>query len=223
MSSALKDKPSICFVSPHPDDIELYCGGTLLDHAKKNERLSVIMMTYGGRGTSNPFLKGKPLEKIREQEARARYSLIDDLELIFAEFKDKQVIYSNESVERVLTILRTINPDIIYLPECNRKISERLHSDHLNTGKIILEASKQLDKIVTFRFYHSKDINKLVNIDKYYELNNEAIKFYKSQKGISVGPILTGLTRMHYHHNKKRCRWGKQIGALYAEGFRELI
>ncbi len=218
-----KEQLNICFVSPHPDDVELYCGGVLLDHANKNHRLSVIMMTYGGKGTINPFLRGEPLEKIREQEARARYNLLDNLQFIFAGFKDAEVMCNQDSIARLATILQSISPDIIYLPEFNPQLSERQHNDHINSGKIILEASKQLDKPVAMRCYHSTSINKLVNIDEYYEQNNEAIKFYKSQKGFPIWPFLSSLTRFHYHHNKKRRRWGKDIGSAYAEGFRELI
>src|SRR5580704_11606565 len=129
---------NICFVSPHPDDIELYCGGTLLAHEKKNHRLSVVMMTYGGRGTGNPFLKGKSLEKIREQEARTRYSLVTNLEFIFAGFKDTKVLCDHDSISRLTTILQLINPDIMYAPEFNPKLSERQHKDHINTGKIVI-------------------------------------------------------------------------------------
>ncbi|CEG59001.1 PIG-L deacetylase family protein [Legionella fallonii] len=223
MTELNKKQLNICFVSPHPDDVELYCGGVLLDHAKKNHRLSVIMMTYGGKGTINPFLRGEPLEKIREQEARARYNLLDNLEFIFAGFKDTKVLCDKDSIARLATILKTINPDIIYLPEFNSQLSERQHNDHIHSGKIILAASKQLTKPVTMRCYHSISINRLINIDEYYEQNNEAIKFYKSQKGFPIWPFLSSLTRFHYHHNKKRSRWGKDIGVAYAEGFREFV
>lgn len=222
MTDLTKDQLNICFVSPHPDDIELYCGGTLLDYAQKNYRLSVVMMTYGGRGTINPFLRGVPLEKKREQEAKSRYSLINNLELIFVGFKDAEVLCTKDSVSRLSTILCSINPDIIYAPEFTPHLSERQHKDHLNTGKIILEASKHLHKSVIVRCYHSTSVNKLINIDDYYEQNNDAIKIYKSQIGLSIWPFRSALTRFLAQHNKKRSRWGREMGALYAEGFREL-
>lgn len=219
---AERNKLSICFVSPHPDDVELYCGGTLLDDAKKGASISVVMMTNGGLGTINPFRRGKVLEKIREEEARARYALIDNLTLIFVEFKDANVICNEESLLRVVEILQVLNPDVIYLPEFVRELSERKHRDHLNTGKLIVEASLRIQRPMKLRCYHSKKINHLRNIDGYFEKNNEAINFYKSQLGFSIGPFMSGLRRWNYQYNKKRRQWGAEIGARYAEGFRAL-
>lgn len=104
---------NICFVSPHPDDIELYCGGTLLAHASTNASLSVLMMTNGGFGSRNPFRRGKILEKIRAQEARNRYALLNQVQLIFAEFKDKRVMNDIASVVKITQILQLLKPDII--------------------------------------------------------------------------------------------------------------
>ncbi len=217
------EKLNICFVSPHPDDVELYCGGTLLDYEKKNASLSVIMMTKGGHGSRNPFLRGKPLEHIREQEARARYRLLDDLNLIFAGFKDANVIHDHASIQKITDVLKELKPDIIYLPEFVSKLSERRHSDHINTGKIIFDASQRLHRSVSLRCYHSKLINYIHKIDDYFEKNNEAIQLYKSQRGKSLGPFKSGLMRLNHRYNKKRSRWGKEIGAHYAEGFREIV
>ena len=215
------DKLIVCFVSPHPDDIELYCGGTLLDYAQRKECLSIIMMTNGGRGHNNPFRRGEALEQIRMQEARARYNLLCDVKLLFAGFKDAHVIHNDESILKVTSILKALNPDVIYCPEFIPALSERRHRDHLNTGKIIADACRLLHRPVTLRCYHSKSINYLHSIENYFEENNEAIKFYKSQRGLSIGPFMTGLTRLNHRYNQKRRKWGKELGVGYAEGFRE--
>jgi LmbE family N-acetylglucosaminyl deacetylase len=211
-----------CFVSPHPDDIELYCGGMLLDHAARNDSLAVIMMTNGGFGSRNPLYRGEVLEKIRKQEALTRYALLDNVNLIFAEFKDGHVRQNTESVTKITLILQQIKPDIIYLPEFIPALSERGHCDHLHTGKIIMEASQHLDYPLKLRCYHSKAINYIHAIDPFFKENNQALQCYKSQRGISFGPFKTGIQSYLHHYNKKRRLWGKHIGARYGEGFREI-
>lgn len=213
----------ICFVAPHPDDIELYCGGSLLAHAHQQDILSVIMMTRGGLGTNNPFRKGAALEKIREQEARRRYQLLADLQLIFLDFKDGAVLSNHEAVAELSSHLQTLRPDLIYCPEMSLDFSERRHSDHIHTGRIISEASLLLNKDVILRYYHSKFVNYFIDVQDYIHTNNKAIHFYRSQLGMSVWPFLSGLNFLHHCYNKKRRNWGRKLGTRYAEGFREVV
>lgn len=218
----MQQKLNVCFISPHPDDIEIYCGGALLAHASNNDNLTVIMMTHGERGAINPFLRGPKLASIRKREAEARYAEIETLELIFAQFKDGQLISNRSTVSCLANLLIPLKLDIIYIPEFNQKLSERKHKDHINAGQIINKASRMLQRPLRLRCYHSKVINNYMDISPYYAQNNKALLFYKSQQGCSINSFLFGLSAHRFRYNKKRQSWGKEIGCDYAEGFREL-
>lgn len=212
---------NVCFVSPHPDDIELFCGGSLLKHVSENNQITIIMMTKGGKGTWNPFIREEKLEKIREQEARARYNIINNINLIFANFKDAEVIKNENSINIMKHLLLPINPDIIYIPEYIADLAMWNHMDHIQTSEIVLEITKHQKKSTIIRCYHSTAINYIVNIDNFYHDNNRAIRFYKSQSGLfAPEPFL--VPRLKKRYNKHRRQWGKKIGCHYAEGFREI-
>jgi N-acetylglucosamine malate deacetylase 1 len=210
---------TVCFFSPHPDDIELFCGGTLLDHEQRNDQLFIIMMTKGGKGTINPFTSEEKLEKIREKEAIQRYDLVKNLKLIFMDFKDGEVKVNDESIIIIQSLLNQINPTLIYIPEYLFNWVTWKHSDHINTGAMVSKAVDTLSS-TTIRCYHSSKVNRIIMIDSYYEKNNEAIKFYKSQYGV-FGPELFFLNRFVKLCNKQRKHLGEQNGCRYAEGFRE--
>lgn len=210
--------PNICFISPHPDDIELFCGGALLHHVNQGDRVTVIMLTKGGKGTFNPFVKPDQLEIIREQETRQRYRLVQPVKLVFADFRDKEVIHSRQQVEKFLKLLESCNPDLIYIPEYLIKDCIWTHQDHINGTKSTLAAATMLNKKIIFRCYHSKQPNQFINIDAYYKESKHALRFYKSQYSINLLFFLHFMERIR----ARLCRkWGKKIGCTYAEGFRE--
>lgn len=211
----------VVFVSPHPDDIEIFCGGALLEHVRNDDQIIIFLMTKGGKGTLNPFLKESTLEKIRAHEAHSRYQLLSNAQLMFAGFKDKKIECGKDSVQTIIALLRPIPADIIYIPEFNRQWTHYHHRDHIHSGEIVYKAAKELKKPVVMRCYHSKQTNLLIDIKKeQYEENNQAIKYYKSQNHLlSNSPFV--LSTLNFQYNRKRRQWGKENGSLYAEGFRE--
>jgi LmbE family N-acetylglucosaminyl deacetylase len=56
----------ILFMAPHPDDLEIGCGGAIAKLAKQGHRVGMIHMTNG-----EPTPRGSPEVRIREAEAAA--------------------------------------------------------------------------------------------------------------------------------------------------------
>ncbi|HPM43708.1 MAG TPA: PIG-L family deacetylase, partial [Candidatus Omnitrophota bacterium] len=52
---------NILAIGAHPDDIEYGCGGTLLQYANHNHKISLYVVTDGGFG-------GDPATRRKEQE-----------------------------------------------------------------------------------------------------------------------------------------------------------
>jgi LmbE family N-acetylglucosaminyl deacetylase len=180
------------------------------------------MMTKGGKGTRNPFIKEESLEKIREQETYNRYSLLNNITLTFAGFKDGKVTVDDYSISKIENLLLSINPKIIYIPEYESKWAMWKHTDHINSSKIILQAIKRLNQSIMIRCYHSTQVNFFVNMTSHFHENCRAIRFYKSQDGF-FAPNLFLLSRLTWFYNRKRRQWGKMVGCKYAEGFRQIV
>ena len=211
----------IQFYVPHPDDLELFCGGTFLQHYHHQDNMQVLMMTRGGAGTLNWRLKGTRLEKIRTGEATQRFALVPMAGLLWLDFQDGNVRLAPPAVHAVLSRITAYQPNMIYLPESRLGRSRYWHPDHLHTGKIVEEAARQAVRPLTLRYYHSKTADRFVNIDPYFEANQAALRCYASQYGINALPPF------HMHAlemlRKRRVKeLAQKIGCKYAEGFREL-
>nr|WP_255355529.1 PIG-L family deacetylase [Haloarcula sp. CBA1115] len=60
----------VLVVVAHPDDADVFCGGTIAKHAERGDEVSIVHMTrgeYGGLRTDSQEAVGR----VREQEARA--------------------------------------------------------------------------------------------------------------------------------------------------------
>src|SRR5262245_13969152 len=122
--------------SPHPDDVELFLGGTLLRHVAEGATIRVVMMTRGEKGSLLSLLgrrRQEALKRTRDEELRERYLRIPSVGLFHLDLPDRGVEERPESVARVSECLRDFSPDLIYLPEPDSSVSLYTHPDHLAT------------------------------------------------------------------------------------------
>ena len=211
----------IQFYVPHPDDRELFCGGTFLQRYHHQDSMQVLMMTRGGAGTLNWRLKGTGLGKIRTGEATRRFALVPKAELLWLEFQDGNVCLAPPAVQTVLSKIIAYQPNMIYLPESRLGRSRYWHPDHLHTGKIVEQAARQAGRPLTLRYYHSKAANRFVDIDSYFEANQAALRCYASQYGINALPPFQ-MYALEMLRNRRVKKSAQTIRCEYAEGFREL-
>ncbi|MGB6198122.1 MAG: PIG-L family deacetylase, partial [Candidatus Acidiferrales bacterium] len=62
-----KMKLDLLAIAPHPDDVELTCGGTLLKMAGAGYRTGILDLTEGETGT-----RGTPAARLREAARAAK-------------------------------------------------------------------------------------------------------------------------------------------------------
>ena len=60
----------VLVVTPHPDDAEVWCGGTVARWIKEGAEVNYVLCTDGGKGTDIPGITSKELSATREQEQR---------------------------------------------------------------------------------------------------------------------------------------------------------
>src|SRR5690606_8505924 len=82
--------------SPHPDDTEAYCGGTLAKYAAMGHAVGIVTMTRGDVGS--PALSRDEIAAVREQEARNAAALIG-AELFWLGYDD-EFLYDTPEVRR---------------------------------------------------------------------------------------------------------------------------
>lgn len=127
---------NVLAIGAHPDDIELGCGGTLLAHARRGDRVTLLVMTTGERGpqASQP--------RVVEQEDAAR---LLGAELIWGGFEDGAVPEGRPAVDLIQDVVRQFGHDIVYT-HCPRDS----HQDHRATGTASLAACRRSQRVLLY-------------------------------------------------------------------------
>lgn len=120
--------------SPHPDDVEIFCGGTLISLANRGHRVGVVDMTRSELST------GGDLDS-RQKETTAASKVMGLALRHNMEFPDGGIHAhskpedDNSQLVRVVEAIRTLKPEIVLLP-----YSESRHPDHSATSNLVERA-----------------------------------------------------------------------------------
>lgn len=210
---------NVMMISPHPDDIELFCGGTMLKHYFAEDRVAVVMVTSGGKGTILPWRRGERLERIRREEACARYSRLSGVEVEWLGLQDGEVRVSDASLDLVRKSLQKFLPDIVYLPECESGHATYYHRDHRQSAQLVERAAKASGRRICLRYYHTRKYDLFLDISEYFVQNQAALSHYRSQSSCWANPPCL-LPILALWQRRVRTLQGKLANCRYAEAFR---
>lgn len=219
----------ILVLAAHPDDAELACSGTILKHLSLGDKVAIVDLTQGERGT-----RGTP--ETRKAEAAAASKIMgitarENLGLPDCFFEN-----SYEHQLKVIYAIRKYKPQIVL---CNA-IDDR-HPDHGRAAKLASDACflAGLRKIetmdgntpqeawrpkVVYHYIQDRYIKPdfVVDVSEFMETKMEAIKAYKTQfyDPASDEPSTYIASADFLESITARAReLGKVIGAQYGEGF----
>ena len=209
--------------SPHPDDVEIFLGGTFLKHLKEGSAVEVVMMTYGEKSSLVSLLGEKQKQTVKQmriEEMRRRFQLVPSVKVVFMGLPDRGVRQTEQTIVQALNEFERFKPSCAYLPESTAEMSYYSHLDHLETGRIAESAAARYSDKVRLRYFHSKKPNTYIDMSAFHETNLKALHCYKSQYQWH-----TGLPFLLHLYDKVRTRrtraWGQRAGSEFAEAFRE--
>ena len=120
-------------ITAHPDDAEIYCGGTLAKCVKRGDTVIVCHVSSGSLG--HVVIPPEELRGIRAQEAQ-NSGKIAGIEVLCAGFDDMEIEDTKANRDKIAEIIRYANPDFIithspddYMP------------DHTTVSKLVFDAS----------------------------------------------------------------------------------
>lgn len=142
---------NVVAIGAHPDDIELGCGGALLKHAQRGDRVTLLVMTTGERGPQ----ASRP--RMVEQEDAAR---LLGAELIWGGFDDGAVPDDRSSVDLIQDVVRQFGNDVVYT-HCPRDT----HQDHRATGKATMAACRRAHRVLMYEAPTSCEFRPTVYVD----------------------------------------------------------
>jgi len=167
----------------HPDDVELFTGGTLAKMAALGHATGVADMTRGELGT-----RGTPAQ--RKKEAREAAEILGLKVRENLGLADGHVFANPESRLKVIRVLRKYRPRIVLT-----HYWDDTHPDHVNTSRLVADAVHHsgLAKIKTgqpryrppvllfFKIPSSLVPSFIVDVSDYVPQRNAAIAAYRSQ------------------------------------------
>lgn len=218
-------KLDLLAIAPHPDDVELTCGGTLLKMADAGYRTGILDLTQGETGT-----RGTPETRAREAERAAK--ILGVRIRRNAGLPDAQLRVCDEYKAVIAELIRELQPRTVILPYW-----EGRHPDHYTAAELGYQAcfvaglknyhvageAFRPFKILYAAAYSTARPTFAVDITKQYERRRRAILAYLSQfnppKRSARSRVYLPLDELEERMNFVARHYGRMIGVKYAEGF----
>jgi len=223
-------KLHILAIGVHPDDVELGCAGTLINHINKGDKVGILDLTQGELGS-----RGTAETRHEEAQNSAKVmgvSIRENLKMRDGFFQNNE-----ENILKIVQYLRAYQPEMVFA-----NALEDRHPDHGRAGKMIAEACflSGLIKIETSyngaqqhawrpkRVFHyiqdrllKPDV--IVDISESHEQKLEAIKCFTTQFSMekeNAGPV-TYISHPGFLNKiiYRAYQLGQRIGVEYGEGF----
>ena len=211
----------------HPDDIELFCGGTLIKLGSKGHKIGVISLTQGELGT-----RGSP--EIRSQEFQEGASLLKLTTHKMLDIPDGDVAVNWENKLKIIREIRTYQPAVVFAPYWKDR-----HPDHENTSNLVREAVflsglKKIEtdqqahrpyKVIYYPCWFEFRPSFVVDITECHDQKIKAIQAYRSQfdhpDKSTFGDEETPISRPEFLERiTTRDRYyGSSIGTTFGEPF----
>jgi len=218
-------KLDLLAIAPHPDDVELTSGGTMIKMAQAGYATGILDLTRGEMGT-----RGTPETRLKEA-ARAGKIMGVKVRRNLG-LPDAQLKVSDEYKAAVAAVIREFEPHTLILPYWDGR-----HPDHYTAAKLGYEAcfvaglkNYPLEglpfrpfKIIYAAAYADVRPTFAVDITKQYDRRRQAILAYASQfrppKHDRKSRVAIPLDELEGRMNLQAGYYGRLIGVKYAEGF----
>lgn len=206
----------ILALSPHPDDVELCCGGLIAKMSEKGYRTGIVDLTRGEMGTEGTA-------KIRMQEAAKAAKILGVQTRENMDFGDCKLSCGFEEAKKLADVIREYRPSVLIAP-----YGDEQHPDHAAARELATKAAffatltkvKTRHKAYTVRAVVYYMLHKpfvpsfVVDVTENYDKKLEAIEAYRSQMKLMLG--VEGLLKSIKLRDQF---YGSKIGVKHGEPF----
>lgn len=137
---ALEPVQRVLVVTPHPDDAELGCGGTVARLARAGKEVFYVVATNGNKGGRQTEMTADYLRAAREEEQRRAAAILGVKEVVFLDFGDGELEDDHAFRSALVYQIRRLKPDIVFTTDPFRT-SFYIHRDHRITGLVTIDAA----------------------------------------------------------------------------------
>ncbi|UCE95551.1 MAG: bacillithiol biosynthesis deacetylase BshB1 [Candidatus Bathyarchaeota archaeon] len=206
----------ILAISPHPDDVELCCGGLIAKMSSKGYRIGIVDLTRGEMGT-----EGTPDTRLEEATKAAGLLGVQTRENM--DFGDCRVYAGFDEAKKLAGVIRRYCPSLLIAP-----YGDDHHPDH-SMSRILVDKAvffAKLSKVrtnneihhvklVAYYMLHKSFIPSfIIDVTQSYGKKVEAIEAYESQMGLLLGR--EGLLKSIRLRDQV---YGSRVGVEFGEPF----
>ncbi|MBU1998978.1 MAG: PIG-L family deacetylase [Candidatus Omnitrophica bacterium] len=195
---------NILAIGPHPDDIEIGCGGTLIKYARAGHNVNLMVFTDGSFG-------GDPQSRRNEQIEAAKF--IGVKEVFWGNYRDTELSCNRELINKIDEVINKINPDVFLL-----NFWADVHQDHRAAAQAAISASRYIKEVLFYEVPSTQHFEPDVFVDIQDVLTQkmELLKKHASQVNRTKVENLSILESAQSCANFR----GFQGRVKYAEGFK---
>jgi bacillithiol biosynthesis deacetylase BshB1 len=227
MSTTRKPGLDLLAIGAHPDDVELFAGGTIARLVSKGCRIGLLDLTRGESATCGTT-------ELRMEEARAAAGILGIPDREGLDLGDGDLVNSQVNRGLVVDVLRRLQPRVVMTHHPEDRHPDHRRANELvgdavffcNVGKFPAEGERwQVEAVCYFHgntFKSRPDADWVVDISDYLENKKEVLKVYRSQFLADLDdPDSTYIaSRSFWEHMERRSRdWGHRIGVEAGEPF----
>ena len=223
----------VLVVTPHPDDAEVWCGGTVAKWVKEGAEVHYVLCTDGSKGTDQPGVTPEQLGATREQEQVQAAWLLGVEDVVMLHHPDGELEDTPEFRKQIVRQIRRVKPQVVICTEPYRR-NLAWHRDHRITGQVTMDAvfpyardhlhfaelwrDEGLEpyKTGTILFWGAELADTYINIESSLTTKIAAVKAHQSQMAGRTEAEIEEFVRDWAH------RAGEENGYKYAEAFRKV-
>ena len=223
----------VLVVTPHPDDAEIWCGGTVSKWISSGAEVHYVLCTNGDKGTDQPEIGPELLAQTRQQEQILACSLLGVNDVIMLHHGDGELEDTREFRKQIVRQIRRIQPQVVLSTEPYRR-NLAWHRDHRIAGQVTLDAvfpyardhlhfeelwkeeGLEPHKTATILFWGTEQADTFIDIESSLETKIKAVKAHESQ----VARLTE--TELEQFIKEEAEKAGKEDGLKYAESFRRV-
>lgn len=210
--------------SPHPDDVELFCAGTMLLAADSGLRTAIVDLTEGELSTNGDRMR-------RAAERAAASELLGLTARVSLGLPDGAIgVNADEHRDAVVQALRELRPRVVLAPYWDDR-----HPDHAAAGRLTRDAcflgglekfgagdAHRPQRVYWYMLHHAFEPSVVIDVSTVWDRRRELLEVYASQIAsnghAAPTPINDGRFTEMLH---ARATWfGAMVGVAKGEPFR---
>lgn len=235
VSGMIEEYTKIMVISPHPDDLDFGCSGTIAKWARQGKEIVYILVTSGDKGGRDLSIDPESFGERREAEQREAALMVGTKQVIFLRYKDGEVENTQGLRKDLAREIRKYRPEVILtLDPANRNFDNHYlsHRDHRQMAEAVFDAvypatgnpfffpelikdGYKPHSVKEMLFFGTANPNIWSDISDTIEIKIKALSCHKSQ-----GLNGEWLKQFIYERAKNEGAKGKMA---YAEVFRRLV